>query len=165
MSRTSVVRSARRETPHGPGDGHPSLMNGTSEAAKGGAKLKVVIVEDDKFLQKILVTKFTKEGFDVRASADAEEGLRLIHAEAPDIALLDLILPKMTGFDLLTEIKANVKTAKIPVIILSNLGQDEDIARAKALGAIEFLVKADISINEIVQKVKEIYVKHLNAAK
>lgn len=140
-------------------------MPQASEAAKIGAKLRVVIVEDDKFLQKILVTKFTKEGFDVRAASEAEEGLRLIHAENPDIVLLDLILPKMTGFDLLTELKANGKTSKIPVVILSNLGQDEDITRAKSLGALDFLVKADISINEVVQKVKEIYVRHLNAAK
>lgn len=130
-------------------------------AAAGGEKLKVVLVEDDKFLQKILVTKFTKEGFDVRASSDAEQGLQMILTEAPDIVLLDLILPRMSGFDLLTELKANGKTKKIPVVILSNLGQEEDINRAKSLGALDFLVKADISINEVVQKVKEIYVRHL----
>lgn len=126
-----------------------------------GAKLKVVLVEDDKFLQKILMTKFIKEGFDVRAASDAEEGLQLILADQPDIVLLDLILPKMSGFDLLTELKATQKTKNVPVVILSNLGQEEDIARAKGLGAIDFLVKADISINEVVQKVKEIYVRHL----
>ncbi len=134
-------------------------------AAAGGEKLKVVLVEDDKFLQKILVTKFTKEGFDVRAASDAEQGLQMILTEAPNIVLLDLILPKMSGFDLLTELKANGKTKAIPVVILSNLGQEEDINRAKSLGALDFLVKADISINEVVQKVKEIYVRHLQGVK
>jgi DNA-binding response OmpR family regulator len=135
------------------------------KAAAGGTQLKVVLVEDDKFLQKILMTKFIKEGFDVRSASDAEEGLQLIMTEAPNIVLLDLILPKMSGFDLLTELKTNPKTKSIPVVILSNLGQDEDIARAKGLGAIDFLVKADISINEVVQKVKEIYVRHLQGGK
>ncbi|MEY4745080.1 MAG: hypothetical protein RL272_1025 [Candidatus Parcubacteria bacterium] len=134
-------------------------------APAGGAKLKVVLVEDDKFLQKILVTKFTKESFDVRAASDAETGLQMILTESPDIVLLDLILPKMSGFDLLTELKANAKTKDVPVVILSNLGQDEDISRARSLGALDFLVKADISINEVVQKVKEIYVRHLQGVK
>ena len=133
----------------------------TPTPAAGGSKLKVVLVEDDKFLQKILMTKFIKEGFDVRAASDAEEGLQLILTDQPNIVLLDLILPKMSGFDLLTELKANSKTKNVPVVILSNLGQEEDIQRAKGLGAIDFLVKADISINEVVQKVKEIYVRHL----
>ncbi len=134
-------------------------------AAAGGAKLKVVLVEDDKFLQKILMTKFIKEGFDVRAASDAEQGLRSILADAPHIVLLDLILPRMSGFDLLTELKANGKTKDIPVVILSNLGQDEDITRAKSLGALDFLVKADVSINEVVQRVKEIYVRYLQGIK
>lgn len=139
----------------------PPPMAEQKSAASRGAQLKVVLVEDDKFLQKILVTKFTKEGFVVRAASDAEEGLQLILTEAPDIALLDLILPKMSGFDLLTELKANPKTKNVPVVILSNLGQEEDIDRARGLGAIDFLVKADISINQVVQRVKEIYVRHI----
>jgi len=142
----------------------PLLMPDPKTAA-GGTQLKVVLVEDDKFLQKILMTKFIKEGFDVRSASDAEEGLQLILTEAPNIVLLDLILPKMSGFDLLTELKTNPKTKGIPVVILSNLGQEEDIARARGLGAIDFLVKADISINEVVQKVKEIYVRHLQGGK
>ena len=150
--------TARRPTVRGI---EPPPMAELKDAAQRGAQLKVVIVEDDKFLQKILVTKFTKEGFSVRAVSDAEEGLQMILTEAPDIALLDLILPKMSGFDLLTELKANPKTKNVPVVVLSNLGQEEDIARVKGLGALDFLVKADTSINQVVQKVKEIYVRHL----
>jgi DNA-binding response OmpR family regulator len=123
----------------------------------GAAELKILVVEDDKFLQKILTTKFGKEGFDVRAAADGEEALRMAITESPSVILLDLILPKMTGFEVLAELKTNAKTKNVPVIVLSNLGQDEDIRRAKELGALEFFVKADVSINEVVRKVKELY--------
>jgi len=129
------------------------------------AQLKIAIVEDDKFLQKILTTKFAKEGFDVRAAFDGEEALKIISADPPDLILLDLILPKLSGFEVLTELKTRSATKDVPVIILSNLGQDEDKSRAKDLGAVEFMVKADFSINEVVVKVKELYAKHLQTKK
>lgn len=129
-----------------------------------GKRLKVLIIEDDKFLQKILVTKFTKEGFDVRAASDGEEGLQQIAEFAPSLVLLDLILPKMNGFELLAEMRTNEKMRRIPVLILSNLSQEEDIKRTKELGAIDFMVKADLSINEVVTKVKESYAKFLAQA-
>lgn len=133
--------------------------------AEGEAKLKILIVEDDKFLQKILTTKFVKEGFDVVAASDGEEAVQKVTTDVPSLVLLDLILPKLTGFEVLTEIKTNMKTRAVPVIVLSNLGQDEDIIRARELGAMEFLVKADLSINEVVQKVKELYARHLRSKK
>ncbi|MEY4723714.1 MAG: hypothetical protein RLZZ324_1227 [Candidatus Parcubacteria bacterium] len=127
--------------------------------------LKIVIVEDDKFLQKILATKFVKEGFDVRTAGDGEEALRVVTEAPPDMVLLDLILPKISGFEVLTELKTRPTTKDVPVVVLSNLGQDEDKARAKALGAVDFMVKADFSINEVVSKVKELYAKHLQTLK
>jgi len=126
------------------------------------AKLALLIVEDDKFLHKILLTKFQKEGFDVRGAADGEEALQALLTFQPTVILLDLILPKMNGFEVLAEIKTNAKTAGIPVIVLSNLSQDEDIRRAMELGAVGFLVKADRSINDVVQQVKETYAKFLS---
>lgn len=123
--------------------------------------VKILIVEDDKFLQKILVTKFTKEGFDVRVASDGEEALAMVKADSPSIVLLDIILPKSTGYEVLTAIKTDPRTARLPVIVLSNLGQEEDISRARQIGAMDFLVKANYSINEVVQKVKELYAKHL----
>lgn len=125
--------------------------------------LKILVVEDDEFLQKILVTKFTKEGFAVKAASDGEQALKMVNEDLPDLVLLDLILPKMTGFDVLTEIRVAAPTKNLPVIILSNLGQEEDIMRAKELGALDFLVKADISVNDVVRKVKELYAKSLGA--
>jgi DNA-binding response OmpR family regulator len=125
-------------------------------------KIKLLVVEDDEFLQKILVTKFTREGFDVASASDGEQALKEVNDGAPQLILLDLILPKMTGFDVLAEIRMKESTKGLPVIILSNLGQEEDIRRAKELGALDFLVKADISVNDVVRKVKEILAKHLN---
>lgn len=123
-----------------------------------GGKIKILMVEDDKFLQKILSTKFAKDGFDVRLASDGEEGLKAIAADRPDIILLDLIMPKVSGFDVLAELGTG-KVGPMPsVVVLSNLGQPEDIARAKRLGAIDFLIKSDVSMNQIVQRVKEVYV-------
>ena len=124
-------------------------------------KLKVLVVEDDQFLQKILLLKFAAEGFEVSGAADGEEALKRILAEAPNIVLLDLILPKMNGFDVLTEIRTNPQTRQLPVVVLSNLGQEEDIRRARNLGALDFLVKSDVSIQEIVQRVKESFVQNV----
>jgi len=123
-------------------------------------KLKLLLVEDDEFLQKILLAKFIKEGFDVTAASDGEKAIEMLHSNAPQLVLLDLILPKMTGFDVLTDIRMRAETKSLPVIILSNLGQEEDIRRGKDLGALDFLVKADISVNDVVRKVKELYAKH-----
>lgn len=124
--------------------------------------MKILIVEDDAFLQKILVTKFTKEGYDVVGTGDGAEALSLMKAEMPSFVLLDLILPNTNGFEILAEMMTDDKLKKIPVFILSNLGQEEDMTRAKELGAVDFLVKTDLSINEVVTKVKEAYVKHLH---
>jgi DNA-binding response OmpR family regulator len=123
-------------------------------------KLKLLLVEDDEFLQKILLAKFLKEGFDVVAASDGEKALESLKERPPQLVLLDLILPKMTGFDVLSDIRMDPATKDLPVIILSNLGQEEDIRRGKDLGALDFLVKADISVNDVVRKVKELYAKH-----
>jgi len=129
---------------------------GATTQAKG---VKVLIIEDDAFLQKILVTKFTKEGFDVVSTGDGSEAIGMMKAESPSFVLLDLILPGMNGFEILAEMRTDERLKRLPVFVLSNLGQQEDIARAKELGAIDFLVKTDLSINEVVAKVKEAYAK------
>lgn len=128
-------------------------------------KLKVLVIEDDKFLQKILLTKLSKEGFDVEGASDGDEGLKKVAAVQPTLVLLDLILPKINGFEVLTEMKTNSKSKNIPVIVLSNLSQEEDKKRAKELGAIDFMVKADLSINDVVLRVKESYAKYLAQSK
>lgn len=132
---------------------------GSTTGEKG---VKILIIEDDAFLQKILVMKFTKEGYDVVSTGDGAEAIPLMKAESPSFVLLDLILPNMNGFEILAEMMSDDKLKETPVFILSNLGQEEDITRAKDIGAIDFLVKTDLSINEVVTKVKEAYVKHMH---
>ena len=129
--------------------------------APTSAQNSVLIVEDDKFLQKILLTKFQKEGFDARGAMDGEEAIKELLTFKPTVILLDLILPKLTGFEVMTELRTNPKTTGIPVVILSNLSQEEDRRRALDLGALDFLVKADISINSVVQRVKEALAKNI----
>ncbi|MBN1585321.1 response regulator [Candidatus Uhrbacteria bacterium] len=137
-------------------------MTPTAAQPEAAGKIRVLVIEDDRFLQKILLMKFQSEGFDVRGASDGEEGLKMMLADPPDLVVLDLILPKMNGFEVLTEMRTSVSTKEIPVVVLSNLGQDEDIRRVMELGALEFLVKSNHSIMEVVGKVKEAYARHLN---
>lgn len=124
-----------------------------------GNSLKILIVEDDQFLQKILMTKFLKEGFDARGAVDGEEALKAVADDLPMIILLDLIMPKMNGFEVLAELRRDPATKNVPVVVMSNLAQEEDIVRARSLGADDFMVKANFSIHEVVQRVKETYAK------
>lgn len=118
---------------------------------------KVLIVEDDSFLRELIVKKLLNEGFEVVAAVDGEDGLKKAKEEKNiDILLLDLILPGIDGFDVLTKIKADPSTNYIPVVILSNLGQKEDIERGLKLGAKDFLIKAHFVPGEIIAKIKEI---------
>ncbi|MFW0862438.1 MAG: response regulator [Candidatus Komeilibacteria bacterium] len=118
-------------------------------------KKKVLVVEDDHFLAKIYKIKLAKEKIDATVCSDGKEALDLIKKEKPSLILLDMVLPGMNGFEILEEIRKEKSTKKIPVIILSNLGQDADIAKGKELGVIDYFVKSDISIHEVVKKIKE----------
>jgi len=117
---------------------------------------RILVVEDDNFLRDLLARKLTHEKYDLLIAANGEEGLELVKNEHPSIILLDLILPGMDGFELLAEIKSNPDTANIPVIILSNLGQESDIDKAKKIGADEFLIKSNFSIDEVVAKMRKL---------
>jgi len=120
---------------------------------------KILMIEDDKFLRKFYRDKLTRAGFDFIEATNGEEGLNKVISESPDLVLLDLILPRKNGFDVLIEMKRNENTKKIPVIILSNLGQESDIKRGLELGAQDYLVKPEISLSEVVDKVKEWMIK------
>lgn len=117
-------------------------------------KKKVVVVEDDEHISKVYEIKLAKENINAMVARDGEEAVVMINAEKPDLIILDLMVPKKDGFGVLEEIKKNIELAKIPVIILSNLGQKKDQDRALALGANEYLVKMDYSIQDIIDKVK-----------
>jgi len=116
---------------------------------------KILIVEDDKFLRDLITQKLNAENFDVVIAQDGEEGIRKIEEEKPDLVILDLLLPVIDGFEVLKRMKANSKIADTPVIILSNLGQKEDVERGMALGAKDYMIKAHFTPNEVIDKVKK----------
>ena len=117
---------------------------------------KILIVEDDKFLRELIVKKVTSAGNEVPEAIDGEEGVKKIEEEKPDLILLDLILPGIDGFEVLAQIKKKPELSQIPVIILSNLGQKEDIEKGLNLGATDYLIKAHFTPNEIIEKLKKI---------
>ena len=120
-------------------------------------KPKLLIVEDDKFLLDLLKKGFTDQGIDIDIAIDGEDALDKISKNPPDLILLDLILPKVDGFEVLERIKKDPESSKIPVIILSNLGQKEEIERGLKLGAEDYLVKASFPLEQIVAKVKKTF--------
>jgi len=115
---------------------------------------RILIVEDDKFLRELILHKLIKEGYDVIEAADGEEGIKKATEEKPDLALLDLILPGIDGFEVLYRMKASPETSSIPVIILSNLGQKDDVEKGMRLGASDYLIKAHFTPGEIIGKIK-----------
>lgn len=115
---------------------------------------KILIVEDDNFLGDLLVDSLSKDGIKAVLSRDAETGLKMIHQERPLLILLDLLLPGMSGLELLETLKNEGIVPTLPVIILSNLAQKEKIEKAISLGARDFLVKANFDLREISNKVK-----------
>jgi two-component system, OmpR family, alkaline phosphatase synthesis response regulator PhoP len=117
--------------------------------------MKILLIEDDKFLRTVLEKKLSNEGFEVVSAVDGDEALEKIIADKPDIILLDIILPKKSGFLVLENIKKDPELKKIPVIIISNLGQEEDVKKGLLLGATEYFVKAKVSLDDVVKKIKE----------
>jgi DNA-binding response OmpR family regulator len=117
---------------------------------------KILVVEDDKYLSGAYKVKLLKMGFDVRTAADGEEALTVLTEFVPDLILLDLVMPKKDGFATLEEIKKNDKWKSIPVLIATNLGQKEDVDRGMKLGAVDYMVKTDTSVDDFVNKVKSI---------
>jgi len=117
---------------------------------------KILVVEDDKFLSNVYRIKLQKVGFDVVIAIDGAEALEKIKSENFDLVILDLIIPKMDGFTVLSEIKSQEKYKKLPILVSSNLGQMEDINRAIKLGATDFVVKSDTSLDALVEKIKKI---------
>jgi DNA-binding response OmpR family regulator len=122
-------------------------------------KQKILMIDEDKFLRKVYRDKFSREGFEFLEATTGVEGLNKIFFEKPDLVILDLILPGKTGFDVLIEAKMKKETKDIPIIILSNLGQESDVKRGLELGAIDYLIKSEVSLSEVVKKVKESILK------
>lgn len=117
---------------------------------------RIVIAEDEDALMQAMNITLLDEGFDVLSAVNGEAALRLIESEKPDMVLLDLLMPKMTGFQVLEAMSQDPELSPIPVIVLSNLGQDEDIAKAKEFGAVDFYVKSDTDLDDLVEKINEV---------
>ena len=127
-------------------------------------KPKVVIVEDDEVLLRVMVAELKDANIEVVAAMDGEEGLKRVRTERPDLVLLDLLLPKKSGFEVLEELKQSTETRSIPVIILSMLGQDEDIKRGLKLGANDYIVKSQHAVGEVIEKVKGFFSREAHPA-
>lgn len=115
---------------------------------------KILVVEDDKFLRELFVRKLYNDGFEVKNATNSEDTFSILSEWRPEMIVLDLILPGEDGFTILEKVKGDEQLADIPVVVLSNLGQNEDIERAKSLGALDFMVKANHTLDEIIEKVK-----------
>ena len=130
----------------------------TTAPAGGGSvgKGKILIVEDDKFLREMLVKKLFEAGFDIQPAIDSPSAFESLSTRKPDVILLDLMLPGEDGFSILGKLRAAEETKETPVIILSNLGQQDDVKKALDLGATDFMVKANFTIDEIAKKLNEL---------
>src|SRR3972149_7142141 len=122
---------------------------------------KILLVEDDPFLSSLLKNRLQKEGFDIILAKDGQECIDQLKNIQPDLMLLDLILPKKTGFEVMEEIRLDPQFygKNVPIIVISNLGQREDISKSRQLGAVDYYVKAKISIDELIQKIKDFLIK------
>lgn len=120
-------------------------------------KATIFIVDDDSFLLDMYALRFTQAGYHVETGMGAVAALEKLRGGlVPDVMLLDVVMPTMDGFELLETINKEELVTKVPKIYLSNLGQDQDLARGKALGAIGYIIKANSTPSEVVAKVKEI---------
>lgn len=120
----------------------------------------ILIVEDEPLLGNLLRQRLEREGFSVTLARDGEEALKILREKVPSLVLLDIILPKISGFELMEKINSDPMLAnnKAPIVIISNLGQDSDVARGQTLGAIGYFVKAQLSIEDLVGRVKEFFI-------
>ena len=154
-------KEEKKEMPEGPQVSASSEKPPEDQEIKapsaGGSKSagKVLLVEDDPPMVKMYSTKLKMEGFEVEIAYDGEEGLKKVEEWKPDLVVLDLMIPKMGGMDVLREIRNDPKIKKVPVLILSNLSQEQDIQLAKQLGVKEFLIKANFTPGQVVEKIKQ----------
>ena len=114
---------------------------------------KILIIEDEEIIVDLLQRKLTNEGYEISVARNGEEGLKMIKEERPDLVLLDIIMPKMSGFQVMEEMNKEESLKEIPVIIISNSGQPVEIGRAQQLGAKDWLIKTEFDPKEVLEKV------------
>jgi len=116
----------------------------------------ILLVEDDLFMIDIYTTKLKEAGFSVQVAIDGEEALNKMKEKKPDLLVLDIVLPRLTGFEILKAVKSSSELQKIPVLVLSNLGQRTEVEEGLKLGATKYLIKAHYTPTEVVKEIKEI---------
>jgi DNA-binding response OmpR family regulator len=131
-------------------------MDELQQQTQASQLVKVLWVEDDQFLSGLIAKKLTSQGFDLEHASTGEQAVNLVKEKKPDVVLLDILLPEMSGFEVLAKIKADPETQNIPVILFSNLGQKEDIDKGLSLGASKFLVKSNMVPDEIAGHIREV---------
>ncbi len=145
------------DTPGTASESKPATQTAEKTAASANDKeARVLIIEDDQFLRDLLTTKLEKENFDVISAIDGPGGIDKILNEKADIVLLDIILPEIDGFEILKRIRSNaqIEIARVPIILLSNLGQEADVEKGRQLGADDYLIKSNFTIDEIIEKIR-----------
>lgn len=125
----------------------------TSPAGTGSRP--ILIIEDDEFLAKMMARMLEEAGLRCQMAGNGKEGLRKAQADVPRLIILDVILPDLDGFAILSQLKGKPATRHVPVIIISNLGQEEDVQQGLRLGAEDYIVKSDLSLDAVVAKVKQ----------
>lgn len=128
----------------------------TKDAQKSDDKRKyILIVEDDEFISDVYQRKLLLEGFEVALAKDGEEALRTIRERRPDLVLLDIMIPLKDGFQVLSGLRVDAGLSDIRVVVMSNLSQGKDIAHAKELGALDYIVKSNIALSDMVQRIRK----------
>ncbi len=127
-------------------------------------KIKILLVEDDAVLSKVIYEELNEAGFETFQAYDGEEGLRMAREKHPDLILLDILLPKKNGFEVLAILKNSPETKAILVVLLTMLGSDDDIKRGLQLGANDYIVKSQHALPEIIERVKNYFTKEKHRA-
>jgi DNA-binding response OmpR family regulator len=118
--------------------------------------MKILIVEDEKILAQALNIEILNQGFEVYSAYDGISGLNAVKEILPDLIILDILMPKMDGFDFISEVRKTEKIKKIPILVLSNLGQDKDVQKALALGANSYFIKTSVDLSKIADTINEL---------
>lgn len=151
--RTAKIHAVKKNTKLKHAIEHKAQDDNKAEAQSSSKK--IMIIEDDTTISNMYKTGLTNYGYEVSVAQNGEEGLKMVKQAKPNIILLDVIMPKIDGFAVLTQLKADKDTKKIPVLMLTNLGQTEDKQRGKKLGAIDYIVKADFTPMQVSEKIKK----------
>lgn len=119
-------------------------------------KGKILIIEDDRYISKMYQLKLSLEGYEVQVAENGREGVDRVKEFMPDIILLDILMPELDGFEVLKIVKGDEATKDIPVLIMSNLGQEDHVEKGMKLGAIGYIVKSQYTPSKVVEKIKSV---------